>query len=334
MKDKEKNILLYQKFLKGEILPNQEIELFKWLESSESQESMRFFYKEKWDSIKECNVPAEIQNRMLEFINKHKQVENSNTSFLFKCMRYAAIIIFSFIIGISAEFIFNKLHNSSNNTKKVIITANKGQRAKVTLADGTKVWLNSDSELKYDNNYGTKERNVWLKGEGYFEVTKDSECSFTVICKDIEVEALGTIFNVKSYPKDKKTTVSLVQGKVKTTANNKSITMKSNECVSYCKCSGRLYKENLEYFNNSLMWKENQLAFNSAKLKDMAIVFSRIYNINVVFNSEDIKEIAFSGVIKNNSLENVLELINITSHIDYEINKDTVYFTKKINTNY
>lgn len=81
--------------------------------------------------------------------------------------------------------------------------AEKGQRASVMLPDGTKVWLNSHTQISYNSNYGMKDRVVALAGEAYFEVAKDKDHRFIVKTGDMEVEALGTSFNVKAYKEDR-----------------------------------------------------------------------------------------------------------------------------------
>lgn len=110
-----------------------------------------------------------------------------------------------------------------------VVLADNGQRASVVLPDGTKVWLNSHTKLNYKSDYGVKERSVSLSGEAYFEVSKDTLRRFLVNAGDMEVEALGTAFNVKAYEEDDEVVTTLFEGSVRTAVGKEFVILSPDE---------------------------------------------------------------------------------------------------------
>lgn len=112
---------------------------------------------------------------------------------------------------------------------EVTMSVSNGQKADIILADGTKVYINSDSRIVYDNTYNKKTRMVSLEGEAYFEVAKDKEKPFIVKANGINVQALGTSFNIRAHKDDKSVAVILISGKVKVDDGRHEAYMKPNE---------------------------------------------------------------------------------------------------------
>ena len=193
----------------------------------------------------------------------------------------------------------------------------RGGEFRLKLSDGTNVYLNSASDLKYPVRFNEKERTVYLSGEAYFEVEKDSTCHFIVKAGEMEVEALGTAFNVRAYEEDKKLTATLFEGKVRTAVGKDEVILRPDESLSFDKVSRKMQvsKDIAAY---ARMWKDNELFFKGETLQEVAVMLDRLYNVQVRFASEKVKHYRFSGVIKNNSLENVIELISLTAPITYK----------------
>ena len=154
---------------------------------------------------------------------------------------YAAAVVFLLGLTTSVHLYMNlvdKTENYSSQVYKVLV--DKGQRASVILPDGTKVWLNSHTELTYNGDYGKGNRQVVLSGEGYFEVAKDTTLRFIVKAGEMEVEALGTTFNVKAYQEDRELTTTLFEGKVRTSVGKDEVILKPDESLSFDKSSRRM----------------------------------------------------------------------------------------------
>ncbi len=326
MEKKETYIELLDCFMHGELSAEQEHELRTWFKQPGAREVLFQHYSQSWTEAEGKKISVEIQNRMFRNIQNRIHAETgrrekrkSVQKLQFRqWLPYAAAVVF--LLGFTTFVhlylnLANKTENYSLQTYKVLV--DKGQRASVILPDGTKVWLNSHSELTYNGNYGKGNRQVILSGEGYFEVAKDSTSRFIVKAGEMKVEALGTTFNVKAYQEDKELTTTLFEGKVRTSIGKDEFILKPDESLSFDKSSRRMVvSDDLAAY--ARMWKENELVFKGVTMEEVAVMLDRLYNVKVRFASEKVKHYRFSGVIKNNSLENVIELISLTSPIMYK----------------
>ena len=243
-------------------------------------------------------------------------------------MQYAAIVILTIAVSIFSVYYTSPV----NEEEKVFaVYAEKGQRSNLTLPDGTKVWLNSGSQLEYNNQYGKKERNVKLTGEAFFEVAKDKKHRFLVKTELMDVEALGTAFNVEAYPEDDEITTSLINGKVRVHTPCKEVILSPNQRACYIKSNNSLYTNKLESAEHANAWIHGEFSFNKASLEEIAKELNRMYNMEIKFNSEEIKKLRFTGIIKNNSLTNVLEIISLTAPVTFEVKDDYIILDKRTN---
>ena len=211
------------------------------------------------------------------------------------------------------------------------IYTEKGQKTNITLPDGTRVWLNSASKLSYDSRYNLSSREVNLVGEGYFEVAKDPERRFRVNTGNYTVEALGTVFNVKSYPEDRTSVTTLIEGKVRIDdGGGFTTTLAPMEAVAYDTADGGFTKSGSGRTQFAGLWRNNELIVESGTtLEKLTELLDREYNIRFVFRSERIKSLRFEGIIKNNNLQNVLQLIGLSGEVRYTIEQNTVVLDEK-----
>ncbi|MFI1745613.1 FecR family protein [Thalassobellus sediminis] len=204
------------------------------------------------------------------------------------------------------------------------------------LSDGTKVWLNSKSSLKYPVKFGKQNREVQLEGEAYFEVAKNALKPFIVNTNYGDVTVLGTHFNISAYNDDPYFTTTLQEGAVKVTMaeqfSNKAsfVYLNPGEQAAYNEAkSGVLAVKNVDAKIYSA-WKGGEFYFDNASLENILLRMSRWYNFEVSFANEALKQKLFKGVVlKNKPLDYLLDIISQTANINYEITlKGDVYEVK------
>lgn len=216
-----------------------------------------------------------------------------------------------------------KLTQSSSNSYNTIIVP-YGKRTKITLSEGTQVWINSGSRLTYPVTFEGDKREVHLIGEAVFDVTHNSEKPFHVVTDDYEVKVLGTVFNVSSYQDDKYTSTALESGKVEIKYNKDSFFKKSKITIT---------PGTLAVFNNEtktisskkvdvskyLSWRDGKFIFKKEQLGNIVKKLSRYYNVSIEIANEELKTQTFSGHLDlKDQVEKVIEVIKQTSDLDYK----------------
>ncbi len=145
----------------------------------------------------------------------------------------------------------------------------------------------------------------------------------------MEIEALGTAFNVKAYATDEHISTTLIEGSIAVTSGNDRVLLSPDENISYNRNTHELLRTTL--YNTELIsaWRNGRIVFGGETLGEAAVMLERLYNIRIVFETEDIKKYTFLGTIKNNSLSNVFEIMSLTVPITYAISDSSVIINKK-----
>jgi transmembrane sensor len=197
--------------------------------------------------------------------------------------------------------------NSTSNTEQVIayntITTPRGGQYQVLLPDGTQVWLNASSSIKFPTYFSAKQRNVTLTGEAYFEVSKDKTKSFVVNVDEMSVEVLGTHFDVMAYKDEESINTTLLEGSVKVTKNNESRILKPGQ---QAKVKGGI--QVVEAAADVLAWKNGLTSFIDADIRTIMRQVARWYDVEVKYEG-DIPRRLFTGEISRKA--NLSELIKI-----------------------
>ncbi len=195
---------------------------------------------------------------------------------------------------------------------------------KVTLPDGTFVWLNHNSSLKYPAMFQGNTRSVELKGEGYFEVVHNSKIPFIVKAGEIEVIARGTTFNVMAYPDEDKIETSLINGHVelqRTTSDGKLISllkMKPTDLAIFQKFNDKISTRTISddrYFS----WKEGKLVFNKEPIGEVVKKLSRWFNCDIQVKDPELLDLTYTATFVNETLPQVMELMALVSPVRYSI---------------
>jgi len=229
--------------------------------------------------------------------------------YAFAVSRYAAIAaIFILLTWFSSSY-FHKEYNLTAYQQVLNVPA--GQRAQLTLPDGSKVWLNAGSKLTYPSIF-KKERRVRLSGEGFFEVAKNANKPFIVSTHTIDIRAIGTKFNVFSYPNTKESTVYLQEGSVKVSfpnAKHKSIFLKPYELLTQQK---NLFKTQF-VGNDPLLWREGIYTFNKQPFSEILTKLQLYYDINILVKNPAILNYQYTGKFRQR--DGVMEILRVIQHI-------------------
>ena len=209
------------------------------------------------------------------------------------------------------------------------VTVPRGNELLLYLSDGTKVWLNADSELRYPTFFSGERREVWLVGEAYFEVVADSSQPFWVYSAKGKIEVLGTSFNVRSYPEEARIVTTLVKGSIVYTDSeqHKFELSPGEQTISQPGLATILQKVNPDYYTG---WKDGKYVFKSTTLEDIMQELSRWYNITVFYANTEVKQLHFTGDLKRyDRVETFLRFLEIGGDVCFDVKGNTVTVRKK-----
>ncbi|MBX2843474.1 MAG: FecR domain-containing protein [Flammeovirgaceae bacterium] len=252
----------------------------------------------------------------------------------FKISRSALQIAASLLLLVAVSFIFWKSEifdfgNKQENLSQVVWVekvVDRGEKITLVLKDGSKIKLNSESKLRFPKNFANDKRVVYLEGEAFFEVAKDSTRPFTIYSVNLSTTVLGTSFNVRAYANEKEMKVALLEGKVRVKNKvNADIGMVLNpmEMASLNKEKNNLVKQEFQ-LEDELGWKDGLLLFKNANFEEIRNKLERWYGVNFIINKQPKLVKGYSGRFENESLEVVLEGISFTSGFKFNIEKGNV----------
>jgi hypothetical protein len=223
------------------------------------------------------------------------------------------------------EIIYESKEKNTNELAYNYLTIPRGGKFSIKLSDGTQVWLNSETKLKFPVAFveGQTRQVELVYGEAYFDVspsTKHKGAHFKVLSNKQEVEVIGTEFNIKAYKDEANSYTTLVEGKVDVNIENRKQRLVPNQQLSLNIATSSSVIKNVDVYNE-IAWKEGVFSFEKITLRDMMKVLSRWYDFNVVFKNKAIENEIFDGVIrKTQSLDEILKSIkNFKIIKNYEI---------------
>ena len=267
------------------------------------------FYNGMQDKHK--SIPINLSSVKKAKIKKAIDVAIRKKQILFNYKNLAIAASVLILIGFTISY-------SLLNFNETTITTLKGERKKVLLADGSQVFLNSNSSISYQNDF-TDKRSVSLIGEAFFKVARNTEKPFTITSNNTETRVLGTSFNINSTNTNK-TTISVNTGKVLVRSKTKlkdSVFLTKNQQVEFVN-----HVPLKRSYNNSddlMAWTKNIIVLNNETLENTAKILENWYNISIDIQDENIKQETLSGKFNNETLKNVMQSIALLKKlkIDY-----------------
>ena len=223
----------------------------------------------------------------------------------------------------------DSLHKKELEFNQLIIP--KGTFYHLVLSDGTKVWLNADSKIKYPVSFGKDKREVSLHGEGYFEVAKDSTRPFIVSTDKMDVKVLGTTFDVNTYEDEGKSFVVLVEGLVEVSAGkgeSRIITPGHMAEVNMYDVQAKIRVSRCDT-EHYVAWKNGNFSFRHASLTEILKRVSRYYDVTVIREQVFEEEYYTGDVSSDVSLESLLAVIESSTSVSFKVERKIVYVQKK-----
>ena len=329
--EKTDYIQLFDKFLLKQASAEEIQVLIQWLKS---EGSFQDWADEEWNaaaSEMDTKLQRQLFGQIKEKISQIDRTclpekENRPRKFYLWSARVASVILLLLMTGLSVHY----YTMSQMIMPDMIVSVEKGQKANVVLPDGSKVWVNSDSQLSYGSRFNQKERVLSLEGEAYFEVTPDKDRPFIVETDELAVRALGTSFNVKSYEEEKDASTVLMTGKVEVTSDYDRLVLNPNERIVFNKQTGHMEKSTVENTGDYINWKYNALTFNGETFENIVHTLERYYNTRIVFESETLKKYRFTGTAGNTSLESILQILSLTSPLSYEVRDSMIILRENV----
>lgn len=292
------------KFIRGDYSRDREKQILRWITGSPKR--IRQYKKLKTKSV----ISLLNSDNHIDYTKQHK---TSNWKRIYKV---AALIV----LLITTTFFMNQYFIDSDkflHDQLITIVTKKGERKEIFLVDSTKVILNANSELSYFDFSKNEKRKVTLSGEAFFEVKRDEEHPFIIDTKDgVEIKVLGTVFNVKSYPKDTFVETTLVSGKVKVEEKNqrKAIELKPSQKATYFSDHKTLIVEEVDV-KHSTSWTKGVLVYNETPILEVFEDLERTYDVIFDVKAKEILEYKYSGVFDNMSIDEVLDVFQLSSPI-------------------
>ena len=350
--DKDYQLLI--KYLSKETNEAENEQFLEWL--NEGSKNQKLF-----NQCKDIYLSVGVQNATSRFdkYKKWKQIESRINKVYKKersiipinFMKVAATVVIAFVLGFFINYITSEQKQSPPWYE---VQASLGSTSKVQLADGSTVWLNAGSKLKLAPDFNQKSRDVYLEGEAFFEVKQKQKQYFKVHTSDIFIKVLGTQFNVESYPEESTIETTLEEGSIQIYSINNSkqqlLTLKPNQKATFIKEKGQLLtsniknevddilnkEEKIEYRKANIIvasevstaqytsWKEGQLIFKNETLGEIIKILERRYNVVITSHDTELNKKRITANFKNESVEQVMYALQLTSSLKYKIDKDSI----------
>ncbi len=262
--------------------------------------------------VKAAQADTEKENHQVNAFSgiRHEEAETPRLKkgklFRSKALKYciaAAAAAALFLTGAATSELL------TGKRQETVLMASSENISSYTLPDGSKVWLNKNSWLTYNQRFGKRTRQVALKGEGYFEVNRDERRPFIVkMQNDLDIKVLGTTFNACNYPSLNKAEVILRSGSVQVSDNgrNEHVILKPNQKFTWNEGTAKISSVNAM---NCCRWFEHRLVFDNVKLKDILENLSHKYQTEISLNVGNLADKHMSMTIRDESVEDILDIL-------------------------
>lgn len=219
----------------------------------------------------------------------------------------------------------NPEHQTTYNTLEI---PRKGE-FKLVLSDGTRVWLNSESRLRYPVSFSSECRKVYLEGEAYFEVEPDARRPFQVAFGNAEIKVLGTSFNIQSYRDEPVSRTTLTSGRINITTAGQQLLLQPGE-QAVISSDGREVEKRKVNVQPYVAWKDGRFVFRQQRLEDILHTVERWYDLKIKFTDDSLKNRTFSGNLERyENFDRIIRMLEMTGTISFKIEGNQITVSKK-----
>lgn len=321
------------KFLNGECNPDELRAVQEWLDADTAHVDALFRLESVHRRVGAASMSSrEVSQRLRDVhrrIDADERVVRRHMN-LHAWLRRAAVLVGVIVLGAVAYWLAGT-ESPLRGPKMLVATATGSHPRVVRLADGTSVWLKAGSQLRYPAAFKREERRVELKGEGYFEVTKNRHQPFVVAGGPVDVKVLGTKFDFFIRPDKQTANVSLIEGsvEVRDVKHDATLLLKPNQRVTVNTVTGQQKVENMDT-RIIAAWHDHLIPFTNANITDIAHTIEELYGVQVHVSSDVDKTRTYSGAVYLASdIDSVLSLIRSTVPIHYHRTGNTVWIHKE-----
>lgn len=353
---------LLKKFKAGVLTPEELSQLLSLMKQGDNSKSLKEIMSGYWNQEDFAGeIPSgELWQKINAAIDEDGEANRKGKLYFWRnVLKYAAVVAITALLTWFARNISEPAVKPNlavaEEVKYNEVSVSFGSKSRIVLPDGSVVILNSGSKLRYPAQFEQNSRNVYLEGEGFFEVEKKTSQPFFVKTKGITVKVLGTKFNVKCYNDEKTIETTLVSGKVEIFANKENKQAEAKKIVLEPNQQALFYKESEELGINAQQqnvgerdelkdfpveikskvdiveatsWKDNRLVFRDEKFLELATRLERWYDVKIDIKDDELKTILFSGTFQKESIEQALNALKLIIPFHYEMKMNQITITK------
>jgi transmembrane sensor len=335
-----------------------------WLKANQNNPVYFSKIKEAWNDLATSGELSDVVSndwqKILKRIRDIDIVQEKNlTLHWYQATWIKIAAVFLLGLSIAGGIFISQQKNTPGSNKNNDIVYNelivpKGQKSQLVLSDGSKIWVNAGSKLRFPNRFEGKIREVWLEGEAFFEVAKNKSKPFYVYTNDLKIKVLGTVFNVKAYSNDDYIETTLISGLVSLekqhqTRTDKEIFLHPNHKAIYLKRKTTGAEEEIKKHmaeplqtkkimisepvstEQAISWKDGKLVFENETFENVAKKLELRYDVEIQIMDPALKYYKYTGVLKNISIEQAIKALELTAPFNYSIRENKIVISTKKN---
>ncbi len=329
----EKDILqkLIEKYLKGNCTPEEVAAIHEWYNSFEQeQDPIDFISSEQQQELKQ-RLLSRIRTNIASLDIESKQPDSGgyiSRTLIYSLSGVAAMII----LAVGLVFFSHNTSDHPASGDRVIVNMTKTIQ-KLVLADGSIVWLNPQSKVKYPERFTAGQREVQMYGEAFFEVTPDSKRPFIIYSGNVITRVWGTSFRIRAY-KNIPVEVSVVTGKVSVRLQHKEdseVMLLPDQKVTYLRESSSLKKDIEKKASDMRIWQKTSMSFDNEPIEEVIKVLNKQFGVHISSRDEKLLNYVLKADFTDQSLPSILEMLKKSLDVEYEINDQEIILDTKTN---